>query len=266
MGDPKADTVLSLLQLKLQGEAECFYAGADLGAALFAVVEEIGLVNLPAWIEELRPRAIERGIRTPLSLDNAQRCIRTERFRRAAGARFKKIVERGNSYVRPIISLPEPDIDDLVGNGIPTETGRVAVEEATVQQIKEAAKAVRRRNGTPGPTAKRPKSHFDIAMEHLRQAGALTDEQVRQLQAVTAAQGTSPAPAATPGDVPRTEAVVDPPLHPAAPRSGDVPWPVPIAPTPMASTSVATRRRAPLVASLTATPKKKGRRGRGRVA
>ncbi len=265
MGDPKADTVLGLLQLKLQGVVELFYADADLGAALLEVVEEIGDEKLLAWIDELRPRAVERGIRAPLSLDNAQRYIKTERFRRAAGTRFKKIVERGDSYVRPIVSLPMADIDDLVGNGIPTATGRVAVEEATVQQIKEAAKAVRRRNGTSGPTAKRPKSHFDLAMEHLRQAGALTDDQVRQLQAVTATQGTSPAPAATSGDVPRTEAVVDPPLHPAAPRSGDVPRQVPIAPIPVPLTSATPRSRL-LVASLTENPKRKGRRGRGRVA
>jgi len=127
-------------------------------------------------------------------------------------------------------------------NGIPTQAGRVPVDEATVQQIKEAAKAVRRRNGTSGPTAKAPKSHFELAMEHLQKAGALSEEQMRQLQPFV-----QPAPATASGDVPRTK-----PAKPPAPRkSGDVPRPVPIA---------------PLVTSVSVRPKRKGHRGRGRVA
>ncbi len=260
MADPKTETVLSFLLLKIKSCVELLYADADLGAALIAVEEEIGAEMLPAWIDDLRPRAIERGIRHPLTLDNARRCIKTERYRRAAGPRFKKIVERGDSYVRPIITLPETDIDDLVGKGIPTKTGRVPVEEATVRQIKEAAKAVRRRNGTSGPTAKAPKSHFELAMEHLQKAGALSDEQMRQLQPFV-----KPAPATAPGDVPRTKPAVN---HPAAPTSGDLPRTEPVKlPAPRKSGDVPRPvPMAPLVTSLSAKPKRKGHRGRGRVA
>ncbi len=198
MVDKQAERVLTLLQVLRHLELESFVAAADIGVVLLEVVGELGEPELPAWIKELRKTAKARGI-TPLSLDYARRCMNVAGFRQAAGTRFDTIVGLGISHLRPIVTLPVADIDDLVRNGIPTPTGRVAIENATVTQIKDAAKAVRARIGTSGSRASTPASEFEKAMaviEKLAAEGKLTAEQKERMTATAGDESGTDAKAA----------------------------------------------------------------------
>jgi hypothetical protein len=206
----RTDRLFSLLTLERKAAAALSHLMADIGDQLIQIHDEI-LADGGAWRDWLALAAREAAARGlhPLSERTAAQYMALARFRRTSGERFPLFMHLDVACLYPVLTLPDPVLEEFQSKGIPTPGGeRVPLADATARQVAWAASEARgprpagpaRPAAPPCPTPPATRDgKFALALKLLDECGELTDGERSLLldrMAPAEAQITPAAPAA----------------------------------------------------------------------
>jgi hypothetical protein len=240
----ETDRLLDLVRKEWNLDRALASMRADIGVQLLRIrlaLKDEG-VRWTDWLARERDLALQRGL-PPLVDTTARAYIRMARFRHEYPDLAPTYLQLDPWAVCAVLTLPHETLRDFARHGVPTQDGtRVPLPEATVRQLRWAAKDVRARaTGVelppdPGPKPRAPVSADPVeqAVALIRQAGRLDLGQIETVIGAVLDVAGVKAPPAT-----RREIAVTIAGAAAAPHDGQTGAPAPDRRTPAALPQVA---------------------------